>query len=312
MSERLHLDPTEKVEYVRYTEAHKRAQEIKAKRSIGREPKDFIGGPLYTKNAIAIMEARVEELDGIFKDANAQKTPEHRARSEQAEMMADCLEGIFLYMHSWLGPTSKAYPTSKYDDYVNRVDLIIERNQGGMSDHNGLAIDVTYGGPKTILKKLKNIRDRVLNGKLGKVDLFKSDDGKYKGQLLDIPLVVVGADANTMKGLINLFAGKEDGQLSEHPFQFQVIDQIILQCDFFIETAKKIKDKDKERSDKIVSEYTKLKQTFEALLKLKQKTIPADVDRNFRDSFHENIITTMNNLRVETEKVEPVKVDNTK
>lgn len=308
MSERLHLDPTEKVEYVRYTEAHKRAQEIKTKRSIGREPKDFIGGPLYTRAAIAVMEARVEELEGKFKEADAQKTPEQKARKEQSEMMADCLEGIFLYMHSWLGPTSKAYPTSKYDDYVNHVDLIIERNQGGMSDHNGLAIDVTYGGPKTILKKLRLIRDRVLNGKLGQVDLFKSDDGKYKGQLLDIPLVVVGADANTMKGLINLFAGKEDGQLSEHPFQFQVIDQIILQCDFFIETAQKIKDKNKERSDKIVSEYTKLKQTFESVLKLKQKTIPTEVDRTFRDSFQENIIASMSDLKAELESAKSKEV----
>ena len=97
-----------------------------------------------------------------------------------------------------------------------------------------------------------------------------------------------------MKGLINHFANpEEDKYLSEHPIQFQIVEDIIMQCDFYCKMAEKCQDK--ERGKQIVAAYTKLKQDFERILALKNKLSP-DIDKNFRDIFHENLLKAMESL----------------
>ncbi|MES2985859.1 MAG: hypothetical protein V4686_01890 [Patescibacteria group bacterium] len=293
-SQHVQSNPHERVEYVRYTEAHKRAEIVKEKRMKGRELKDFIGGPFYTEAAISDAENTVQRIKEGFEDKERFLDEEQKERLHRSHMMASCLEGICLYTKSWFGPTTKTYPTTDWDDYTNGVDLIAERTQGDAVNHNGFALDVTFGGPKTVLKKVQSVANKIMNGKLGKVDFFKSDDGKFKGQLNNIPLVVIGASGNTMKGLINHFANpEEDIYLSEHPFQFQIIEDIIMQCDFFCEIAQQCVDV--EKKELIVTTYTKLKQDFEKILQLKAKLSP-QIDRNFRDAFHENLLEAMREI----------------
>lgn len=289
MPERFSLNQLERVEYVLLPKALERAKKILEEKMKGRDLDSFVGGPV-SQEVIDSYKAKVAELDGIFAERNEKKEPEARMKSEHAKEMADCLEGIFLNTPSWFGIGSKLFPTTKWDDYKNGVDMVAERREGGLVNHHGFALDITYGGPTAIIKKMGRIADNIIKGELGHVDFFKSADGRYKGQLGEVPLVVIGADANTMKGMVNHFANMEDNSLVLHPFQFQMIEQVMLQCDFYIEVASRCENV--EASMKITEAYARLKSEFESILKVKAKTLP-DIDRNYRDTFHANMLHSM-------------------
>ena len=164
---------------------------------------------------------------------------------------------------------------------------------GDAVNHHGFALDITYAGYSSIVKKMENIAKRLQQGKLGKVDFFKSNDGKFKGQLSEIPLVVIGADGNTMRGLVNMFAEQEDQKIEEHPVQYQIVEQVIMQCDLFIKIGKQIEDQ--ETQDRIVGAYENLKKDFILIQNLKQK-LNGGSAINFRDTFHENLEFAIENF----------------
>lgn len=287
-------DYYERVDYTLHERASKRADEIYDKKIKGRKPDDFIGGEFYTKEAIENINTKVEWYEKTFADQAAALDTDKREKQEMSVKLAHCLEGIILNAKTWFGPTSKVYPTTKWDDYYNGVDLVAERMTGDVMNHHGFALDITYAGRNVIARKINKIVDRIKNGKLGKVDFFKSNDGVFKGQLGEIPLVVIGADGNTMKGLVNLFAEKEDEKIEDHPVQFQIVDQVLMQCDFFIKIAEQIQDP--ITKDRITKSYETLKKDFELIKKLKAR-ISGDLNGNFRDTFHENMTNVLMDIK---------------
>lgn len=289
----------DRVDYVLHGRAHDRAMEVYDRKIKGREPKDFIGGEFYTAESVGNIEEKVEAYEKLFEQELERIDEITKKRIEMSKKLSDCLEGIILNTKTWFGITSQVYPTTKWDDYVNGVDLVAERMSGDVVNHHGFALDITYGGYNTILKKINRISDRLKKGDLGKVDFFKSNDGRFKGQLGQIPLVVIGADGNTMKVLVNLFAEKEDQKIEDHPVQFQIIEQVIIQCEFFIELAKGIEDLD--ISNKIIKAYENLKKDFELIRKAKQ-TLNLDTGSKFRDVFHENLTNILDSLKNDSEE----------
>lgn len=287
----------ERNDYVLHGRAHDRAIEVYSKKIKNREPKDFIGGEFYTEESIETIEEKVNIYKKLFKEELDKYDDQTKERFEMSKKLADCLEGIILNTKSWFGPTSEVYPTTEWDDYVNGVDLVVERMKGGIMDHHGFALDVTYGGYNTILKKVNRILGRLKKGNLGKVDFFKSNDGRFKGELREIPLVVIGADGNSMRGLVNLFAEKEDQKIEDHPVQFQIIEQVLMQCNFFIKIAETIEDE--FVSNRITKAYENLKKDFELIKKSKQ-LLNLNTGVNFRDTFHENLTDILTGLAEES------------
>ncbi len=279
--------------YVFYGRAHERAVEVKSKKKDGRRMKDFIGGDLYTQEAVERLEEKVVAAEEAFDNAAAQLPEDVKQKYEISKKLADCLEGIILNVKTWFGPTSNIYPTTRHDDFFNGVDLVAERMEGDIANHHGFALDVTYAGYGTILKKIKRIADKIKIGELGKVDFFKSNDGRFKGQLSEIPLVVIGADSITMKDLVNMFAEGEDQKIEDHQVQFQIVDQVLMQCEFFIDLAKEIKDG--KISARIITAYQILKKDFELIKKLKHR-LATNLDKGERDSFHDNLKAALENL----------------
>ncbi len=288
------VDYHERVDYTLHERAHKRADEIYNRKINGRRPEDFIGGQFYTNDAIEEIKIKVEWYEKQFAEQAAALTPEQREKHEMSTKLAHCLEGIILTTKTWFGPTSCVYPTTKWDDYYNGVDLVAERMSGGVMSHHGFALDVSYGGRNVIARKINKIVDRIKKGKLGKVDFFKSNDGSFKGQLSEIPLVVIGADGNTMKGLVNLFAEREDQKIEDHPVQFQIVDQVLIQCDFFIKIAEDIQDI--SIRNRIIKSYDTLKKDFELIKRIKIR-LSSDIQGNFRDTFHENMLSVLSDIK---------------
>jgi len=282
----------DKVDYVLYDRAAKRADEVYERKMIGRRMKDFVGDEPYNQDAIDRIEAQVVGAEEFFKKELDSLPEDVKQKVERAKVLADTLEGIILNVKTWFGPTSSIYPTTRYDDYFNGVDLVAERAQGGAVNHNGFALDITYAGYNAILKKIHRITERLKKGEMGKVAFFKSQDGRYKGQLNQIPLVVIGVDGNTMRGLVNMFAEGEDEQIENHQVQFQITEQVLMQCDFFIKLAKTLKDKDVSKM--IIDAYTNLSREFTLIDNLKFRL--GNKDHQERDGFHDNLKTVISKL----------------
>lgn len=283
----------EQVDYVLHERAAKRAEEVYDKKMVGRRMKDFEGTGPYTSEYISEKEKEVTDAEVGFENKLNNDSQDVREKKEMAKKLADCLEGIILNVKTWFGPTSQIYPTTRYDDYFNGVDLVAERMSGGALNHHGFALDITYAGYGTILKKIERIAERLKQGKLGQVDFFKSNDNRFKGQLGEVPLVVIGVDGNTMRGLVNMFAEGEDKKIEDHPVQFQIVDQVLIQCEFFIRLANEIQDE--EIANRVITAYTTLKTDFELIKKLKHR-LATNIDTGDRDSFHENLQAALENL----------------
>ncbi len=283
----------EQVGYVLHERAAKRAEEIYDKKMVGRRMKDFIGDEPYTAETMERIEEKVNKAEADFAEQVAALPPEIRDKHEMSKKLADCFEGVILHVKTWFGPTSQVYPTTRHDDFFNGVDLVAERMNGDIVNHHGFALDITYAGYNIILKKVQRIADRLKQGKMGKVDFFKSNDGRFKGQLAEIPLVVIGADGNTMRGLVNMFAEGEDQKIEDHQVQFQIVEQVLMQCDVFIKLAEEIQDK--EISGRVIKAYSTLKKDFELIKNLKYR-LATNIDKGERDGFHENLQAALGNL----------------
>lgn len=282
----------ETVDYVFYDRAAKKADEVYERKMFGRRMKDFVGDEPYTQEAMDRIEAQVVGAEEFFKKELDNLPEDVREKVERAKMLADTLEGIILNVKTWFGPTSSIYPTTRYDDYFNGVDLVAERTQGAAVNHNGFALDITYAGYNAILKKINRIAERLKKGEMGKVTFFKSNDGRYKGQLNQIPLVVIGVDGNTMRSLVNMFAEGEDEKIENHQVQFQITEQVLMQCDFFIKLADTLEDK--VVAKQIRDAYTNLSKEFTMIDNLKFRL--GNKDKQERDSFHNNLKQVLTNL----------------
>jgi hypothetical protein len=264
----------------------------------GREMDDF--ADLYTAEGIQADRSKLEyikeKIDEKERSLRLEKGEDWHEKHVHSKEMADSFEGVLSSAKTWFGINAETYPTTEFDDVINGVDVVIEHNVGGAFMHNGAAIDITYGGPKFVHKKLDKIAKKIMEkGQLSEVKYFKSEKANITGRLNNIPTVVVGASADTVMELVNLYAEKNDAELARHPFQFQVIDQILSQCEFFIEIAAS-GNLPEEKRDQVVNAYRKLREVVLNVQKLKGKTLP-DVPKDIRDDFHRNLMHELDELR---------------
>lgn len=167
---------------------------------------------------------------------------------EERKRWATVFEAIVhnhVELDDWLGSGARTVRPSRYDDYTNGVDTIVEfggeKNTEGGESHLALAVDVAYGASLT--SKLDRIKREIESGNLTTVKYFKSEDGTHKGTLSHVPRVVIGAELGTVKELAESWTHMARGEseqrkghkrdLSEHPMQLQMLDEIRVQLSAF-------------------------------------------------------------------------------
>ncbi len=266
--------------------AYQRAEQVLDEKKKGRTMKDFIGKASYTAERVGEIIDKVAKAEAEFQKEVSTLAGHVQEKIEKVQRITKCLEGIILSVNSWFGPTSEVYPTTRWDSIHNGVDLVVERTKDDAKNHHGFALDIMFARANKILDKIKNIAEKLHKGELGRVDFFKSPDG-IESHLAEIPLVVIGADEYTMKDLMTLFADHEDEKVESHPVQFQFIDQVIAQCELFMNIADKIEDA--KISERVKGAYQKLKDDFEKIIKTK-KTLGETEDTGERDTFHEDLM----------------------
>lgn len=181
----------------------------------------------YEKEAIERDEKYVEDMKVKFEK---DMTPEKRYFLKLSTIL-EAIVDEHAELSEWLGSNVTTYKTSEYDDIRNGVDTIVEMENDDIprSDFFGLVMDETFN--QDIGRKLDRIRKEIEEGKLAEVKYFFSDS--FKGTLLNIPRVIVAVEQKTAKELAELWLTNDKKALAEHPIQYQILEEILLQLETF-------------------------------------------------------------------------------
>ncbi len=225
--------------------------------SKGKEPMDiekFFGS--HYKDVSADLKYVTDRKKAFAKE----NSPDRQEAKKLAELFEMLLAQV-IELENWLGDDVFIMETSEFDDFKAGVDAVIELLRDGAFSHLGLAIDVTFS-QKQVEKKLERIRDEIDYYELLKVKYFVSQGGDFKGELSNIPRVVIAIGRKDINELASLWldidflrkrvhqtkAGKESdtlrlrlreaqGRLANHPLQIEMLAQIESQLEAFARHA---------------------------------------------------------------------------
>jgi hypothetical protein len=213
-------------------EAHRRAEEV-FKTTERIKPEDF---SRYDKAIIAEDLEYVRRHKALFE-------AEDSADSRESKMLADVLEAIVyeqVELSEWLGENVCTVRASEFDDIKNGCDAIAEFTDAQAVSHLALAIDVTYS-QKVLDRKLDRVLQEISLGTLTEIKYFKSPDGTFEGSLTKVPRVLIAVDKEHVLQLAQLWLKKKNKELSMHPIQILILNEIARQLEVFIAYARRAK-----------------------------------------------------------------------
>ncbi|MFA6407338.1 MAG: hypothetical protein WCV80_01375 [Candidatus Paceibacterota bacterium] len=211
-------------EHLTVDQGFKKAERLLSQEAI--KPRSF--ADLYGEDSVKEDELYVEKMEAEFEQGHS---PEMR----ETQKLATIFEAIVhdnADMSEWFGSDAEAIKPSRFDDIKNGVDTIIEIQEDERSaSHLGLAIDATFS--QDMEKKFTRIRREIDAGELAKVKYFQSEHLSIRGELSNLPRVVIGADAKTIKELNELWLEGKKRDLGKHSVQFQILEEIVMQLEAF-------------------------------------------------------------------------------
>lgn len=223
------------------------------------KPGDF--SDLYGQSVIKDDTKYVKKMEKRFTEQEGDQGP-----SEKIRKRAEILEALLaeqIELGEWFGPDAQTINTSRYDDIVNGVDMAIEFEREEGFKHLALSIDVT-SGDKIVAEKLERIRQQIEAGQLTQIKYFLSEKSDIRGELRNMPRVIIGADPKTIRELSELWLTvknlrrvlqKKEGlsedsikstrerikeaiqKLAEHKIQQQLLLEIEMQLRCFVKLA---------------------------------------------------------------------------
>lgn len=157
---------------------------------------------------------------------------------------ATVLEAIFtekVASGEWFGPGVGIIIPSRFDEIKNGIDSIIKFQEiGEPSSYLALAIDITFS--KNADNKIHNILKKIKDGESSEVKYFQTKE--FKGQLLNVPKVVIGVDKKTVKELSYLWNNDKKEELNNHPVLKEILSEIVMQLEKFEKECRRYKRDD--------------------------------------------------------------------
>ncbi|BCX16289.1 MAG: hypothetical protein KatS3mg098_518 [Candidatus Parcubacteria bacterium] len=151
------------------------------------------------------------------------------------------------------GPNSLVKGTSLYDDFFGGVDAVVEfwEKKEDLYSHLGLAVDVTTG--RELEGKLGQVLEDVRKGNFARVKYFSSQRMNFRGELSRIPRVVIAADPATVKDFGQIWLSSRmnptfQERVRSHFLNFQILREIILELEAWIDYARKNRRPEEEIS----------------------------------------------------------------
>lgn len=149
-------------------------------------PKDFQGVEGYTDKEIKEDLAYVEESEKHF--VRNDKTEPEKLEARKLGAIFERILHEQAEMGDWLGPNAVTIKTSKFDDYKNGVDDVVEFQEEELeASYLALGIDATIGGDS--VSKFRRIKEEIDAGQLGGIKYFYSEHTGIKGRLPNVPRV---------------------------------------------------------------------------------------------------------------------------
>lgn len=241
---------------------------------------------LFQENAIRVEEfrsrygdARVDEAKAYEEECEAKFEKATDSGVQKSIKLGLILEGLVYdgEKNDWFGENGFTVKTSPYDDYKNKTDVVLVLKEAEGKTHLALAIDVVSS--KNITPKFAQTFDAVTQGKLSRVEYFREEtpegeDSDFFGELQNVPKVVIGADAATVKGLAESWVEGKNSALATHFIQFQILEQILLQCQTFSALAT-------TRHQSLVAEkYKQVEQVISRILEAKKTKVKDTGERD--------------------------------
>jgi len=190
----------------------------------------------------------------------------------------------------WFGKDATTFLTSDFDDYQNGADIAVELQGGlGVLPHGLLlSMDATYSeDPQRIIAKLSKSFQNLAAGKMGHIRFYKSADGRFKGSVDMVPVLVVGFNKVTINELATLWINKHTRtELENHPAQRLILEECSVQLEsflYFLENNIKVPNRDLLKSS-IETELIMVRKVL-----LEKKSIPLGKSKG--DIVHSHITT---------------------
>ncbi|HMO78724.1 MAG TPA: hypothetical protein PJ997_01280 [Candidatus Paceibacterota bacterium] len=261
-------NPQQKVEVVKMPQALKKARELMAEYRTNMN--DF--SDLYDPRAIESDKKYVAEMKARFSISNTEL--HEKINNELAEVFETIIfdEGESA---NWFGENAFLIKTSEFDDIKNGIDMVVEYDEEEGVSRLAAAIDVTFG--HNVTRKIDRIKQEILSGKLGTVKYFISQVANIRGEITRVPRIIIGADVDSVRGLVNEWVEKNSSHFAKHPIQFQIFDQAVLQCDYFADFARE------NGQEEIAQAYDAMKKVLERNRKDREGQVGEDP--HIRDSF---------------------------
>lgn len=202
------------------------------------QPEDFKNIPGMSTEMIDMDIRKVVRLEEEWKKESDESRLELKQISDIAEFI------IYKNLETWIDHKAVVLLSSKPDDYLRGIDLILESEseEGKGFDHLGVGIDIAltsvHGEGIGFELKKQKMRERLLAGELTEARYVSG--GSYEGIIPDLPYVLLSVDKSHIDTLIP-FAEKQIATEFEKNYilKYIIAYQIILQLHAYHDVSKK-------------------------------------------------------------------------
>lgn len=192
----------------------------------------------------------------IMRDRNELEKMKDSENFEKSDVHGKVLENLFPEIgkkNFWMGEEEfYIIQLSEYDDkmkYGAHADVLIEmRNSEGKIIR--FAVDLTTGAnmDKLNAKKTKCVKGIEI-GTLSSVKYFQSEIEKFRGRIIEVPVVVAGIDKETLHALCDAIGRGEN--IQNHPAKFMILEEIWHDFSVLLAIANNLKGKKHPLTKKI-------------------------------------------------------------
>lgn len=173
---------------------------------------------------------RIQQADAYVADIEEKISRQNNPDDELNARVATVYEAILHEQGShWLGREVVFLKPDRYDDLMHGIDEVLEwKDIHSRRSHMGLSVDATFSANYGVEKKMGSIADSIRRGELSTISFFESDS--FRGELRNVPKVIVGAGKQTLHSLTRLWVKRQDTALKTHPMGWLMYQQLEAQC----------------------------------------------------------------------------------
>jgi hypothetical protein len=213
--------------------------EAKAKKKIEiYRPKTEDFRDLYGEQ-VDVDNSFVDGLEKKWAEENLKLSDFEREKIEKNKKISNITEGIVIDQLSgkWLENKGVCTPTSKFDDYKNGVDMVVEfPKEGTPNEYMGIGMDITFSSDQAGVeaKLARIIKQNVAPNTFSEIKYFDSEE--IKGKIV-VPRIVIAINEEYVKDLFSLEDKNQKEKIADHKIQLIFLWQIQQQCSTFCKIA---------------------------------------------------------------------------